>query len=145
MLEIDTNTLRYFVHSQPWAASEIALGATSAGDANLAPYLPYLTFSLEICDARNVLQLWRELRARGYTGSASSVKPYVALLRQVPDDLLPPVFSRRATTAKEQSFSARRVIWLALARPENLDKEQAQELSRVCFLHPEVATALTLA
>lgn len=63
----------------------------------------------------------------------------------MPDDLLPPVFSRRATTAKEQSFSARRVIWLALARPENLDKEQAQELSRVCFLHPEVATALTLA
>lgn len=43
-------------------------------------------------------------------------------------------------TAKEQSFSARRVIWLALARPKNLDKEQLQELSRACLLHPEVAT-----
>jgi transposase len=142
ILEIDTNTLRYFVHSQPWAASESHRGR-KAGDANLAPYLPYL-HSRWRAGCQNGLQLWRELRARGYTGSASSVKPYVALLRQVPDDLLPPVFSRRATTAKEQSFSARRVIWLALARPENLDKEQAQELSRAYLLHPEVATALNL-
>ena len=34
----------------------------------------------------------------------------------VPDDLLPPVFSRKATHAPEQAFSVRRVIWLALSR-----------------------------
>ncbi len=90
-------------------------------------------------------QLWRELRAKGYTGSVSSVKPYVALLRQVPDDLLPPVFSGKATYTPEQAFSVRHVIWLALSRPEKLSKEQTQEISRVCFLHPEIASVLTLA
>jgi transposase len=75
----------------------------------------------------------------------SSVKPYVALLRQVPDDLLPPVFSATATHDPEQAFSVRRLIWLALSRPEKQSPEHTEELSRVCILHPEVASALTLA
>jgi transposase len=141
-LEIDTNTLRYFVQSQPWA-EHVPHRGRKAGHASLTSFLPYLHKRWR-AGCQNGLQLWRELRARGYTGSASSVKPYVALLRQVPDDLLPPVFSSRTTPAKEQAFSVRRVIWLALAHPESLDKEQTQELSRVYLLHPEVASALNL-
>jgi transposase len=129
------------VQSQPWAGSGPHRGR-KAGDASLTPYLPYLHKRWR-AGCQNGPHLWRELRARGYTGSVSSVKPYVALLRQVPDDLLPPVFSGKATHTPEQAFSVRRVIWLALSRPEKLSKDQTQEISRACLLHPEVATALT--
>ena len=63
----------------------------------------------------------------------------------VPDDLLPPVFSRKKTTSSENGLSVRRIVWLALTRPERLTREQAQEVIRASFLHPEVAIALTLA
>ena len=143
VVEIDTNTLRYFVQSQPWAGAQPHRGR-KAGDASLTPYLQYLHKRWRT-GCQNGPQLWRGLRARGYTGSVSSVKPYVALLRQVPDDLLPPVFSRKATHAPEKAFSVCRVIWLALSRPEKLTKKQTQEVTCASSLHPEVATALTLA
>jgi transposase len=59
--------------------------------------------------------------------------------------LLPPVFSRKKTTSSENGLSVRRIVWLALTRPERLTREQAQEVIRASFLHPEVAIALTLA
>ncbi len=40
-LQIDTNTLRYFVQSQPWAGHGAHRGR-KGGDASLTPYLPYL-------------------------------------------------------------------------------------------------------
>jgi hypothetical protein len=89
--------------------------------------------------------LWRELRALGYKGSASSVKPSVALLRQVPEDLLPPRLTRLEKAKEEEVLSVRRIIWLALMRPEKRTAEQAQELARVSVLSPQVSAALTLA
>jgi transposase len=143
VVHIDTKTLRYFVQSQPWAAVQPHRGR-NAGDASLTPYLPYLHKRWR-AGCQNGPQLWRELRARGYTGSVSSVKPYVAFLRQVPDDLLEPVFSRQKRPSSEKGLSVRRIVWLALSRPEKLTRQQAQEVARASFLHPEVARALTLA
>jgi transposase len=40
-LQIDTNTLRYFVQSQPWAGAQ-PHRERKTGDASLNPYLPYL-------------------------------------------------------------------------------------------------------
>jgi transposase len=36
------------------------------------------------------------------------------------------------------------MIWLSLSRPENLTREQTQELAQVCPLSTQVATALQL-
>lgn len=140
---IDKNTLRYFIQSQPWALLRSRRGR-KAGASNLAQYLPYLHKRWK-AGCQNGPQLWRELRAVGYPGSVSSVKPYVALLRQVPDDLLPPPFSRKEKPAPEEGFSVRHIVWLALSRPEKRTEEQTQELAQVCALSEPVATALMLA
>ena len=137
---IDTNTLRYFVQSQPWGRLAGERGRQPGG-ASLDPYLPYLHKRWRE-GTRNGMQLWRELRGRGYTGSASSVRPYLALLRQVPDALRPTPAPRRKKSRLEKSFSTRRVIRLALAEPEQLTREQQQELMQVSSLHAEIATAL---
>jgi hypothetical protein len=86
IVEIDKNTLRYFVQSQPWAATGAA-GRRKPTESSLAPYLPYLHKRWK-AGCQNSLQLWRELHAQGYPGSTSSIKPNVAFLRQVPEDLL---------------------------------------------------------
>lgn len=88
------------------------------------------------------------MRAKGYTGSASSVRPYLALLRQAPQELLPTISSKRKASAKkpeEHAFCVRRLIWLVLRRPEQLKSEQAQEVLRASTLHPDVAQAFHLA
>jgi transposase len=143
IVEIDPNTLRYFVQSQPWARLSSHQGR-KAGASNLAPYLPSLHKRWK-AGCQNALQLWRELRARGYPGSASSVKPYVALLRQVPTDLLPLALIRQERPETEAAWSVRRIVWLALARPEKQTREQTRELAQVCALSEQIATALTLA
>lgn len=145
VLEIDTNTLRYFVQRQPWATDR-GRGGRKAGEASLDEYRPYIHQRWK-AGCRNGMQLWREIRAKGYRGSASSVRPYLALLRQAPQELLPAVSSKRKPSAKkpaENVFSVRRLTWLVLRRPELLTPEQAQEVERVSTLHPDVALAFQL-
>jgi hypothetical protein len=63
-------------------------------------------------DAGNGMQLWRELRTQGYMGSASSFRPYHALLRQVPDGLRPAGSSWKKKQDAEQTFSPRHIVGL---------------------------------
>jgi transposase len=146
MVGIDTNTLRYFVHSQPWAGSQVRSGR-KAGEASLEVYLPYIHKRWK-AGCRNGMQLWREVRAKGYTGSASSVRPYLALLRQAPYELLPTISSKKKSPASKQeenAFSVRRLIWLVLSRPKQLTPEQALEVVHASTLHPDIALAFKLA
>jgi transposase len=143
LVKIDTNTLHYFIQSQPWSGTH-AHRRRKAGEASLDAYLPYLHKRWK-AGCQNGPQLWRELRARGYTGSVSSVKPSIALLRQVPEDLLPSGFAHQEPWASKEAFSVRRVIWLTLARPEQLTPEQTQELAQVFSLSAQITTALTQA
>lgn len=55
------------------------------------------------------------------------------------------LLSRREKQEPEAVLSVRRVIWLALSRPEKLTQEQTQELVQVCAFSAQIATALTLA
>lgn len=143
IVEIDKNTLRYFVQSQPWAGT-VAAGRRKPTESSLAPYLPYLHKRWK-AGCQNSLQLWRELHTQGYPGSTSSIKPYVAFLRQVPEDLLPATFTRSKKSGPVGAFSVHRLIWLALSRPETLTQKQKRELAQAFALSTQVATALTLA
>src|ERR1700686_940678 len=108
-------------HNQPWATAQ-GRGGRKLGEASLDTYLPYLHKRWK-AGCQNGMQLWREIRAQGYAGSASSVRPYLALLRQAPQALLPMKVSRKKASpskAEENTFSVRRLIWLALSRPEQL-------------------------
>ena len=130
--------------SQPWARVQPHRGR-NAGDACLTPSLPYL-------HKRVACRLSK--RSAPVAGIACQRLHWVRWKPQalrrfaddlVPDDLLPPVFSRTKTTSSEKGLSVRRIVWLALAHPEKRNPEQAQEVIRASFLHPEVAIALTLA
>jgi transposase len=55
------------------------------------------------------------------------------------------VFTRAEQSGPEEAVSVRRILWLALARPEKLTREQTQELAQLCALSAQVSTALTLA
>jgi transposase len=145
-LGIDTNALRYFVHNQPWATAQ-GRGGRRSGAASLDAYLPYIHKRWK-AGCQNGMQLWREIHAQGYTGSASSVRPYLALLRQAPQALLPMKVSGRKSSisnAEENVFPVRRLIWLVLSRPERLTPEQTQEITCASVLHPRVALAFKLA
>jgi transposase len=143
IVEIDPNTLRY-------GCRKASLGPEFNPIENAKQETPVWKLICLTCTnawragCQNGPQLWRELRARGYAGSVSSVKPYVALLRQVPEDLLPPAFTSSEKSGPEEAFSVRHMIWLSLSRPENLTREQTQELAQVCPLSTQVATALQL-
>src|SRR5450755_882947 len=103
-------------HNRPWATVQGRDGR-KPGAASLDAYLPYLHKRWK-AGCQYGMQLWREIRAQGYAGSASSVRPYLALLRQAPQALLPMKVSRKkASTAKaeESTFSVRRLIWLVLS------------------------------
>lgn len=145
-LGIDTNALRYFVHNQPWATAQ-GRGGRRPGAASLDAYLPYIHKRWK-AGCQNGMQLWREIRAQGYAGSASSVRPYLALLRQAPPALLPmKVSAKKSSTSKpeENAFPVRRLIWLVLCPPEQLTPEQTQEVTRASALHPTMAFAFKLA
>ncbi len=121
-LGIESNTLRYFVQNQPWATDR-GRGGRKAGEASLDGYLPSIHKRWK-AGCESGMQLWREIRAKGYKGSASSVRPYLALLRQAPQKLLPMVSSKRKPSAnkpEENAFSVRRLIWLVLRREDALE------------------------
>lgn len=71
---------------------------------------------------------------RACAGSASSIKPYVAFLRQVPEDLLKAPFTRSKKSGPVEAFSVRRLIWLVLSRPETLTSKQTRELAQAFAL-----------
>jgi transposase len=56
-----------------------------------------------------------------------------------------PTFTRSKKPGPVGAFSVRRLIWLALARPETLTQKQTLPLAQAFALSTQVATALTLA
>lgn len=91
----------------------------------LAPYEPYLyTRWQEGC--HNGLQLWREIRERGYSSSRGSVARFVAALRRASPQALP-----RSSVIQPHGPSARRVAFLVVQRPERLDEEETAYLTRL--------------
>jgi|SRR5579862_1409342 len=90
--------------------------------------------------------MWRELCARGYSGSASKIKPSVAMLRQVPADLLPEGFSQPIPApVPEETFSVRPLLGVVLMRPEERTEQQRLDLARLSAFSAQVAMGLALA
>jgi transposase len=118
---------------------------TDRGRSILTPYIPYL---LERWNAgrRDALRLFRELQARGYTGSYPTVARYAQRLRQAqgqtprqrrPRQALPAVAEPSA-----RHLTARRATWLVLRRAERQDEDEAAQLAHLRAQPPEVAAAI---
>src|SRR5712692_5491596 len=144
-LRMGPATVRRYLHAATFP--EIAQRRKVA--SILDPFMTYLT---ERWDAgcHNGLQLWRELSARGYTGSRPLLSRWVAQQRRLlssrpkraprgqwPRPIRPP--------AAPRPLSSRRAAFLVLKPPEELDREQAAKVARFCAASPDVAAASGLA
>jgi len=145
-LGVGRHTIRTFLRTE--AVPERR--ARTTGSTILTPFDPYLR---ERWDAgcQHVPTLWAEVRARGFTGSARTVRGHVARWRVEPARRGPQpkrLLQKRTPTPAlpaVRTFSVRQATWLMLREPTDLDvEEQAylDELLRVC---PPAATACRLA
>ncbi len=124
--------------------------ARTTGGTILTPFDPYLR---ERWDAgrQHVPTLWADLRARGFTGSARTVRGHVArwrveLARRGPQPKR--LVQKRAHTPAPpavRTFSVRQATWLMLRAPTDLDTEEQAYLDELLRLCPPAATACHLA
>lgn len=98
----------------------------------LAPYETYLrTRFLE--GERNGLGLFREIVARGYTGSRMTVERFLLGLRAM--ERQGREIAQGATT---KEMTPHRTVGLLLHREEELTAEEKVALDQVCQLHPQI-------
>lgn len=138
-LHIDYNKLRYFVQSQPWARSK-----RPGRHADLQPFLAQV-HRLWTSGERNGRVIWQKLRASGYQGAASNLRPYLALLRQFPELAKGRRSSRKQTRNQGKEGSVRRLVAAVFARPKQRTTLQTQMLTHASQAHPDLAEALMLA
>jgi transposase len=118
------------------------------GRSLLAPYTDYL-LSRWNAGCRTAMQLFRELRPQGYTGSYAVVAAYASRLRQAQG--LPPAHRcarqplPRVAEPPCQPLTPRRATWLVLRRATQRTEAETQQLTQLYAQSSEVAEAIDLA
>ncbi len=146
-------TIRQFIRAESFPERSRPASRGSLLDS----YKPYLLnrWQQGCC---NGTQLYEEIKAAGYTGSASLLRRFIADLRKqhqaantsvalalhgpqapgtVPTELSPPPQLRR-------SLSPTRASWLCMSQPAKLDDKQRHQLERIRQGHPDLETAYRL-
>jgi transposase len=108
-------------------------------ESRLDPYEDYLLQRWSQGE-RNAAQLHREIRERGYPGSASLVRAYIAHLRTTTADGSPP----RSRKERAQALSPRALRWLLSHKREELDQQEQARLDQLLNLSPQKETIYTL-
>jgi len=103
--------------------------------SQLDPYEDYLLDRWSQGE-RTAAQLYREISERGYPGSASMVRAYVAHLRTTTADGSPP----RSRKQRAKAVSPRALRWLLARKHDDLDQEEQARLEQLLHLSPEVQT-----
>jgi len=115
---------------------------------------PYERYVLQWWQAgnRNGLQLYRELTAQGFKGSAKAMYRYLARLRtpqrssvESPSSQLHMRKGILTQPAPLEHFSAQRATWLFVCQPADLDETQQQELAAIRQASPSAEAAYRLA
>jgi transposase len=106
-------------------------------DRVLTPYIPYL---IERWRQGNVSgqQLWREIQAKGYQHSSSTVRRFIARLRRASKAGRPPEVEQSPYT-RTQGPSARSVSFLVVSRPEKRSRLGQLYLEQLCQIEPQMA------
>ena len=116
--------------------------------SQLDPYEPYLRRRwAEGC--RNGLQLWRELRERGYPGGSRRVSRWAQLRRTEPAPATPPRRRPSGGVAGEPAAPVRRpsnarLAWLLISEPACLTDDERQWLARLRAASAAAAAAYPL-
>jgi transposase len=108
----------------------------------LTPYVPYLIRRWREggADSR---QLWREIRALGYTHSARTVCRFITWLRRAADAGLPPE-SQRSPYMRPQGPSARAVSLVMVCQAATRSAEAQTSLDRLCQIDASITRAYRL-
>jgi transposase len=107
--------------------------------SRLDPYEDYLLQRWSQGE-RNAAQLHREISERGYPGSATMGRAYVAHLRSTTADGSAP----RSRKERAQAVSPRALRWLLARKRDDLAKEEQARLDQLLHLSPEVQTVYAL-
>lgn len=132
-LSINRATVRKFINADAFPERVSHKGRYSS---SLEAYIPYIHQRwAEGCD--NALQLWREIKEKGYGGQAGMVRRYARRLRAQLAQLTPEHQRARLLEAKTtfEAPSSRRAAWWLVGQTEDLDDHQqafVEQLSRLC-------------
>jgi transposase len=113
----------------------------------VAPYLPFLRERWE-AGCHNGRQLFREAKARGYTGSPAQLERVTTQWRK---DLPPsppgssgPPRTTPVPAPKRQRLSSQKASWLFVLPKEKLTAQQQRQLEQMCQVSEELSTAYKL-
>jgi transposase len=104
----------------------------------LTPYEPYLR-ERWAAGCRNAAALWREVRARGFTGGYSGFAVRLAPWREGDGSAHP------SPSPARRRFSVRQASWLLLSDPETLEQEEQAYVTALTQRCPEAEQARGLA
>ena len=95
---------------------------------------------------QNATQLWRELRARGFTGSCSNVRDRIGTWRTTPAPRGRPRGTAPRTPLRPSARmrSPRTVSWLLVTGPSDRPAEEQQYVDRLMQRCPDVQSVLPL-
>ncbi len=145
-LGVGRHTIRTFLRTGAFPERR----ARTTGATLLTPFEPYLRAQWD-AGCQHVPTLWAELRVRGFTGSARTVRGHVARWRSEPARHGPQpkhLLQKRAPTPAPpavRTFSVRQTTWLMLRQPADLDAEEQAYLGELLRLCPPAAMACHLA
>jgi transposase len=143
LMQIDRVTVRRYIQ-----AGELPeIGQRRKMPSKLDPYSQFLKEHWD-SGCHNRLQLWREIRQQGFTGSQQSVYIWARQrgLRKTPE----PAPTRKQATnrfypSKVHPWSASRAVWLLLREDTELKPEERSALVRMKQEEPKVELARTMA
>jgi transposase len=123
-------------------------GRSDTGKSVLTPYKEHLLKRWN-AGCREALQLFRDLRRRGYTGSYPTVARYAQRLRQAqglqPRERRPGQTLPRVVEVQPQPLTTRQATRLVLKRPEHRTNVDRQLLAHLESQHHDLAEAIGLA
>ena len=144
-LGISRPTVRRFLAAEQFP--ERLAGHRRQRQSIVAPYLPFLRERWE-AGCHNGRQLFREAKARGYTGSPAQLERVTTQWRkQLPPS--PPASKRPprptpVTAPKRQRLSSRQASWLFVLPKEKLTPAQQRQLEQMCHGSRELSSAYEL-
>ena len=138
--------MQCFVSSDGFPERAAGSGQRPKSKSKLAPYLSYVRERWE-AGMQNGLQLFREIKERGYTGSRALLGRVIAEWRTE----LPPKRRQgkprkpRLTSSKaSQRLSSRQAAFLMISSPEKRTEAQQRYVEQMCQNHEELHTAYLL-
>lgn len=123
LVDLDVHTVRNYLRSDTFPERS----RRSPEKGMLTPYKEYLLRRWEE-GCQNALQLWREVKAQGFSGGATAVRDFVRPLRQ-------PGMTPAIKRAERAVPSPRALSWL-LVRPERCTATQAAMVEKLCEALP---------